>query len=133
MVKYVATRVAMIIPVLLIVSTGTFLLIELIPGDPAVAVLGPNGTPEDYERIRTEMGLDEPLITRYVEWLSDIVLRQDLGSSLVPPVEPVTDRLARAFPVNVELALLALAIAIAVSLPWGSCRPTNRARCSIAS
>ena len=114
-----ATKVALLIPVLLIVSIGTFLLVELVPGDPAVQVLGPNSTSEDYERIRTEMGVDEPLAPRYVEWVSDIVLRQDLGENLVPPVEPVSERLLRAFPVNIELAVLALGISLFLSIPLG--------------
>ena len=114
-----ATKVALLIPVLLIVSIGTFLLVELVPGDPAVQVLGPNSTSEDYERIRTEMGVDEPLVRRYVEWASDIAFHQDLGENLVPPVEPVSERLLRAFPVNIELAVLALAISFLLSIPLG--------------
>jgi peptide/nickel transport system permease protein len=117
--RAIATRVALLIPVLLFVSLGTFLLVELVPGDPAVQVLGPNSTQEDYERIRTEMGVDEPLASRYVEWLGDIVLRQDLGQNLVPPVEPVSERLLRAFPVNIELAVLALALSFLLSIPLG--------------
>ncbi|MCB0996137.1 MAG: ABC transporter permease, partial [Acidimicrobiales bacterium] len=69
--------------------------------------------------VRAEMGLNEPLAQRYLTWLSDIVLRQDLGDNLVPPVEPVSDRLLRAFPVNIELALLALVMSLAISIPLG--------------
>jgi peptide/nickel transport system permease protein len=117
--RLIATKVALLIPVLLIVSIGTFLLVQLVPGDPAVQVLGPNSTKEDYERVRTEMGLDKPLTTRYVEWLSDVVVHQDLGENLVPPIESVSNRLMRAFPVNIELAILALAITLIVSIPLG--------------
>jgi peptide/nickel transport system permease protein len=117
--RLIATKLALLIPVLLIVSIGTFLLVQLVPGDPAVQVLGPNSTKEDYERVRTEMGLDKPLTTRYVDWLSGVVVHQDLGDSLVPPVEPVSKRLMRAFPINIELAVLALGITLLVSIPLG--------------
>lgn len=117
--RLIATKVALLVPVLLIVSLGTFLLVELVPGDPAVQVLGPNSTSEDYERIRTEMGVDEPLARRYLEWVRDIALHQDLGENLVPPVEPVSERLLRAFPVNIELAVLALGISFLLSIPLG--------------
>ena len=119
MLRWALARVALLVPVLLIVSIGTFLLVELVPGDPAVQVLGPNSTRADYEHVRAEMGLNEPLAQRYLTWLSDIVLRQDLGDNLVPPVEPVSDRLLRAFPVNIELALLALVMSLAISIPLG--------------
>jgi peptide/nickel transport system permease protein len=117
--RLIATKVALLLPVLLIVSIGTFMLVELVPGDPAVQVLGPNSTREDYERIRTEMGVDEPLAGRYVEWVSDIVLHGDLGENLVPPVESVSARLLRAFPVNIELAVLALGMSLLLSIPLG--------------
>lgn len=119
MLRLIATKLALLVPVLFIVSLGTFLLVQLVPGDPAVQVLGPNSTKEDYERVRTEMGLDEPLTTRYVDWLDAVVVHQDLGDNLVPPVEPVSKRLMRAFPVNIELAVLALGITLLVSIPLG--------------
>lgn len=104
---------------LLIVSLGTFMLIELVPGDPAAQVLGPNSTREDYDRIRAEMGVDQPLPDRYMDWLSDIVWHQDLGENLVPPVESVSTRLWRAFPVNIELAVLALGMSLLLAIPLG--------------
>jgi peptide/nickel transport system permease protein len=115
-VRIVVRRLVLLAPVLLLVSFGTFVLTDLVPGDPAQQVLGPNSSPEEYVRVREAMGLDEPLMTRYVQWLGD-ALRGDLGENLVPPVEPVRDRLARALPVNLELAVLALAMALVVSVP----------------
>lgn len=119
MLKMIGGRLLLLLPVLLLVSLGTFLLVELVPGDPALQVLGPNSTSADYERVRQEMGLDEPILERYTSWVADAVLHQDLGQSLVPPVEPVSDRLLRALPVNLELAFLALVIALVVSVPIG--------------
>jgi peptide/nickel transport system permease protein len=117
--QLIRAKLLLLVPVLFLVSVGTFLLVELVPGDPATQVLGPNSTPEDYERVRETMGLNEPLVERYGAWVSDAVVHQDLGENLVPPIEPVTDRLQRAFAVNLELALLALVMALVVAIPVG--------------
>jgi len=116
MLRMVATRLALLVPVLLLVSIGTFVLLQLGPGDPTVAVLGETGTIEDYARVRAEMGLDDPPVQRYLKWLGG-VLQGDLGRNLVPPIENVSDRLMRAFPVNVELAALAIAMALVIAIP----------------
>jgi peptide/nickel transport system permease protein len=117
--RMIRAKLLLLVPVLFVVSVGIFLLVELVPGDPATQVLGPNSTPEDYERVREAMGLDDPLFQRYGDWVTDAVVHQDLGENLVPPIEPVTDRLRRAFAVNLELALLALVIALVVAIPVG--------------
>lgn len=116
MLRMVAARLVLLVPVLLLVSIGTFALLQLGPGDPTVAVLGETGTIEDYARVRAEMGLDDPPVQRYLNWLGG-VLQGDLGRNLVPPVENVSDRLMRAFPVNVELAVLAIAMALIIAVP----------------
>jgi peptide/nickel transport system permease protein len=117
--RMIRGKVLLLVPVLFLVSVGIFLLVELVPGDPATQVLGPNSTPEDYERVRETMGLNDPLVERYGAWVSDAVVHQDLGENLVPPIEPVTDRLRRAFAVNLELAFLALVFALVVAIPVG--------------
>lgn len=122
------SKLAKPIIVLFLVTLGTFFLVELVPGDPAQAVLGQNATESEYLRIRAEMDLDSPTLSRYFTWLGD-ALSGDLGRNLVPPVEDVTSRLARAFPINLQLALMALTIAFAVSLPlaiWSAYRVGSR-------
>ncbi|MFC0527711.1 ABC transporter permease [Phytohabitans kaempferiae] len=124
-----AAKVLLLVPVLLLVSVGTFALLQLGPGDPVVAVLGETGTAEDYERVREQMGLDEPPVQRYLDWLGGVV-RGDLGQNLVPPIEDVSDRLMRAFPVNLELAFLAIVMALVLAVPlamWSAYRPGGRA------
>ena len=116
MLRLVVTKLALVIPVLLLVSIGTFVLLQLGPGDPTIAVLGESGTNEDYARVRAEMGRNDPPVQRYLDWLGG-VLQGDLGRNLVPPIENVSDRLLRAFPVNVELALLAIVMALLIALP----------------
>jgi peptide/nickel transport system permease protein len=116
------------VPVLLLVSVATFFLVELVPGDPAIQVLGPNGTAEDYVRIRASMGLDKPVVERYLNWLGNAV-HGDLGRSLVPPIEPVKTRVARGLPINLELATIAMLISFVVSMPlalWSAYRAGSR-------
>jgi peptide/nickel transport system permease protein len=128
MAQTIAKRLLLLIPVLFLVSFGTFMLVELVPGDPAQQVLGPNSTPEEYARIYDEMGLNEPLVSRYFDWLGN-ALTGDLGRNLVPPSTPVWERLKAAFPVNIELAVLALGMALLVSIPlatWSAYRAGGR-------
>jgi peptide/nickel transport system permease protein len=128
MLRMIATKLALLVPVLFLVTLGTFVLLQLGPGDPAAKVLGNTGSPEDYQRIRAEMGLDLPPVQRYLDWLGG-VLRGDLGQNLVPPVEDVFARLMRAFPVNLELMVLAIVMALAVAVPlamWSAYRAGGR-------
>jgi peptide/nickel transport system permease protein len=121
-------RAIELVVVLLIVSFGTFLLLSLMPGDPAVAILGEGRTPEEYAEVREKLGLDEPLLGRYADWMG-AALQGDLGTSLVPPYSDVADRVQSALPVSVELAVLSLAMALALSIPlamWSAYRAGGR-------
>lgn len=128
MIVAIRTKVLMLIPVLLLVSVGVFAMIHLVPGDPAAVVAGPETTPENYQRIRDEMGLDHPLIQQFLDWL-DHVVRLDFGRNLAPPTEPAINRIMRAFPVNIELTILALLLALILAIPaamWSAARPGGR-------
>lgn len=105
-----------LVAVMFLVSLGTFFLLELVPGDPAVAVLGADASPEQYAVVRTELGLDRPLPERYVDWLSDAV-RGDLGRSLRPPVQEVSDMVSSRLPVTLEIAGLAIVMALGMAIP----------------
>jgi peptide/nickel transport system permease protein len=109
-------RLLRLVPVLFLVSLGTFFLLELVPGDPAFAVLGPDATPEQYARVRTELGLDKPIVERYVTWLGD-TFRGDLGASLRPPVQDVAEAVRARLPVTIEITVLATLMALAVAIP----------------
>ena len=81
--------------VLLVVSTASFLLMTLLPGDVALALLGNEATPEAVAQVRAELGLDQPLLLRYLHWLAGF-MRGDLGRSYitqVPVMESILDRL----------------------------------------
>ena len=109
-------RLGQLVAVLALVSFGVFLLVALLPGDPAAAILGPGHPPEDYDALRSELGLDQPVLQRYLEWLGN-ALTGDLGHSIVPPHAAVSDRIAAALPVSLELATLGLLIALVVAVP----------------
>lgn len=109
-------KVVQLVIVLLLVSIGTFSLTSLMPGDPAIAILGPDQPPEAYEALRQELGLNEPLFVRYFSWLGD-VLHGDLGNSLVTPFRSVNELIGNAFPVSLELAFLGLIVALVISIP----------------
>jgi peptide/nickel transport system permease protein len=102
-------------------------LLRIIPGDPVRIIAGLEVVePATLEELRAELGLDRPLIVQYFAWLGD-VLRGDLGVSLRSQVA-VTDLIADALPVTLELALLAMTIGIALSIPLGLAAARRRGR-----
>jgi peptide/nickel transport system permease protein len=114
--RLVGTKLIHLVVVLILVSMGTFELVQLVPGNPEVEVLGSNASAEDYVRVRTELGLDKPVVERYFDWVSH-VLRGDLGKNLLPPVEKVSTKLARAFPVTLQIAVMSIGFALLLAIP----------------
>ncbi len=114
---FILRRLALSIPILLLVSIMVFSLIHLIPGDPATVILGLEATPEAKAALRQELGLDRPLVVQYLSWLGD-VLRGDLGRSLVDRT-PVIDQIMRRLPATIELALGAFLVALLIAVPAG--------------
>ncbi|MFW6388072.1 MAG: ABC transporter permease [bacterium] len=95
MYRYIARRLVMMVPVLLGISVIVFMIMELIPGDAAQAILGSYATPENLLRVRRELGLDQPLVARYFIWLGNI-LQGDFGRSYIlqrPVLDELLDRL----------------------------------------
>ncbi|HEX2893714.1 MAG TPA: ABC transporter permease [Marmoricola sp.] len=109
-------RPGQLVAVLALVSFGVFLLVALLPGDPAVAILGPGHPPQDYAALRSELRLDEPLLQRYAAWLGH-ALTGDLGQSIVPPHASVYGRIGSALPVSLELATLGILVALLLAIP----------------
>jgi len=116
-VRYLLGRFASILPVLLGVSVLVFLMVRLIPGDPAKNLAGERATAEMLEAIRAEHGLDKPLPAQYAIFLGNLV-QGDLGTS-VHTYEPVSHELARRFPATMELAFSAILLAALVGVPLG--------------
>lgn len=118
MIKHGAVRyVAKLVAVLSLVSVATFLLLELIPGDPVDSVLPAGATPEMRAAATAQYGLDGPLVGRYFEWLGN-ALHGDLGRSMQSQV-PVTDAILERLPVTIELAGLSILLALLIAVPVG--------------
>ncbi len=119
MLTYIIRRVLQAIPVLWVVIIIVFLLLRLSPGDPATAMLGniPGVTKEIIDQVRSELGVDKPLVVQYVNWQIDL-FRGDFGQSYYNKV-PVTTLIAQRLPKSMELAVVALAIALPFSLGAG--------------
>lgn len=96
---------------------GVFLIVPLIPGDPAVAMLGSNATPEAITALRERLGLNQPLFMQFVDFVGGL-LSGDLGTSFRYGV-PVTDIIATKFPYTALLALGSIAVVIVVAIPLG--------------
>lgn len=115
--QYVIKRLLTIVPVLVGISIIVFGFIHLIPGDPAVTMLGERATPERVKEVRVQLGLDQPLYAQYIIYAGKI-LHGDLGVSILRG-DPVLVDLLRRFPATVELALAAICIAILIGIPSG--------------
>jgi ABC-type dipeptide/oligopeptide/nickel transport system permease component len=116
--KYAARRLIETIPTLIILTIIVFLMLQLVPGDPAEIFLGENrSTPELLERVRQEMGLDQPLHVQYLTYMGNL-LRGDMGESLFNN-QPVLDQILTAMPYTLTLALSALLISTVLGVALG--------------
>jgi peptide/nickel transport system permease protein len=115
MTRYIGKRLLLLLLVVFGVLTGTFILIHLTPGDPALTFLGVKATPEALAALRHQWGLDQPLPLQYLTFLADI-LRGNLGTSLVYNA-PVLSLIVVRLPATLLLMLMAMIFAILISLP----------------
>jgi ABC-type dipeptide/oligopeptide/nickel transport system permease component len=115
--RFLLRRVLLTIPVLLGVATLVFSLIHLVPGDPAQAMLGDGASPQDIAELRTNLGLDRPLLTQYLAFMRQAAAG-DLGTSFRTG-QPVTMMIAERVPATAELALAAMTVAILMAIPLG--------------
>lgn len=123
---YVFRRVAACVATLLFVSILVFLVVRVLPGDPALVILGPESSPEAADRLREAMGLNRPLVVQYAEWLGG-ALRGDLGRSIQYDV-PVGRLIVSRLPVTLPLTTLAAAFMLLGALPLGVFAATRHRR-----
>jgi len=126
MTTYLAKRLIVLILTLLLVSIVIFVVMRVIPGDPAQIILGLAATPEAVAGLRQQLGLDRPLTVQYLSWIGEF-LRGNMGQSInygVPIAELVIQRLA----VTVPLTLIAVLISVAISIPMGIYASTHQNR-----
>ena len=115
--RYLAKRLLIAVPSLLIASLIVFTLPRLLPGDAVQLMLAEKAYAKDVDELRAKLGLDRPLAVQYVEWLGRVT-RGDLGESLWTR-RPVLQELGQRLPVTLELAFFALAFALAIAVPVG--------------
>ncbi|HXU24226.1 MAG TPA: ABC transporter permease [Tepidiformaceae bacterium] len=117
MAGYIVGRVLQAIPVLFLASIAVFLVLRLVPGDPATRLAGQDATPAQVQQIRKELGLTDPLPVQYGRWLDDLA-HGNLGTSLSSGL-PVSHLLALSFPPTLELAVASYIIALLIGIPLG--------------
>ena len=119
--QYIVRRLLLFIPTVWVLTLVIFLLMQIVPGDPALALLEGGGegsfTQEDLDNLRRELGTDRPILTQYGVWIWDLV-RGDMGTSYYYRT-PVIDDLKNRLPVSVELAFLAMVFSFVLALPLG--------------
>jgi peptide/nickel transport system permease protein len=117
MLGYLLRRVLAAIPVMGVVALIVFLLLRLTPGDPAAILAGDNATPAQLERIRTSLGLNEPLYIQFFTWINKL-LHGDLGVSLISNV-PVLKMISQRIEPSISLAVATIILSVLVAVPLG--------------
>ena len=101
----------------LLISTIVFLVIRVIPGDPALVIAGIDASQSDIDAIRAKLGTDEPILSQYFYWIWD-VMRFDFGESMISG-QPVIRLILERFPLTLSLALMGIVISIIIAIPLG--------------
>ncbi len=115
--RYLALRLRRLVAVLFAVTLFTFLLVHVLPGDVAYDIAGMDASEEEVQAIRADLGLDRPVLVRYVDWLGSFLVG-DWGASFRTG-EPVREAIFSRFPVSFELMLVAQVFALLMALPAG--------------
>lgn len=126
MIAFAARRLVAAIPTLLAVLTLVFVIVRVIPGDPAYALLGDQATPAAVAALHTRLGLDYPLWQQYLIFMGRC-LTGDFGTSMATG-EPIIERIGAALPPTIELTLAAMVVGVAVGLPVGIASALHRNR-----
>ena len=112
---YILRRLLQIVPTIIMITLVVFVMMQSIPGDPVVAMLGEAYTEEDATKVRREYGLDKPVLVQYVVWLGKLV-QGDWGRSILSGRPVLKDVLVR-LPVTLELIVLSMGVALAIAMP----------------
>lgn len=118
MLQMIGRRLLLLIPTLLLVSFGVFMLITLVPGDAAVYLAGGDyATPEQIEKVRVDYGLNDPVIVQYGRWIGDAVTL-DFGTGLTTG-DSVTSEIWRRLPVTLSIVFGSMAVGLVLGIPLG--------------
>jgi dipeptide transport system permease protein len=125
--RFILTKLALVIPTFFGVTLLTFAMVRLIPGDPIQIMAGERGVaPERHAELMRQYGLDRPILEQYAIYIGD-VLQGDLGRSIVTK-RPILSEFLTLFPATIELSLCAMIFAVAIGLPVGILAGVNRGR-----
>ncbi len=116
-IRRVAKPVVSIVVTLLLATFISFMLIQLVPGDPATAIAGENATPERLAQIRSDLGLDKPVLQQYGTWVWN-ALHGDFGRSLYNG-QDVSTQIAERMPTTVQIVVMAILVALVIGVPIG--------------
>jgi peptide/nickel transport system permease protein len=115
--SFIGRRIVHLVIVLLLVSLAASYLLDLTPGDPALAIIGETATPEQIAVVHKQLGLDKPFIVRYAKWVGKAT-HGDLGSSFRTK-QPVWQAIHERLPVTIELAILTVFFSLLIAIPLG--------------
>lgn len=118
MIRYIIRRMLFLIPTLLLVSFLVFVIIQAAPGDPAQLALGEGATVEAVETKRRELGLDQPFLIQYLNWLKDVIFRFDFGNSYRSNIS-VAYQIQNYFPNTLKLSGMAVLLGVLIGVPIG--------------
>lgn len=110
-------RFGRLILTVLLISTIVFVVIRVIPGDPALVIAGIDASQSDIDAIRVKLGTNAPMLSQYVSWVWE-VMRFDFGNSMISG-QPVTRLVLERFPLTLSLALMGIVISIIIAIPLG--------------
>lgn len=122
--RYVVIRVLLTIPMVLILVSIVFLVLRVVPGDPAIAIMREGASEEQLQEFRVRLGIDAPLHIQYFDFISGI-LRFDFGESMVRPI-PVTQEIRTFFPATVELAIFSMLVTALIGIFTGAYAAQHR-------
>src|SRR4030042_635237 len=117
MTAYLIKRTFILFLTLVLVSITIFAVLMVIPGDPAQIILGIHATPETLQTLRHQLGLDRPVVIRYLDYMKNLVMG-DLGRSITYDVS-IRSLIFSRLQVTVPLAILSMVFAIVLSIRWG--------------
>lgn len=115
--QYLLQRIVLAIVVVLGVTFAVFLIVQLVPGDPARVVLGVQANEENVSALRERMGLNRPFFEQYFSWLGNAI-RGEFGNSLITS-QSVSEQIGRRLPATLQLAVASLIVGLAVAFPLG--------------
>ena len=115
--KFILKRLVMMIPVLIGVTLLVYMILHFAPGDPAKVILGEQATPEQIEELREQLGLNDPVLVQYANYIINLV-QGDMGMSYKTK-GPVSDEVFNRFPNTMKLTACAMGLAVAAAVPLG--------------